>query len=401
MRGRVREGAAPASPMKVFLVAGEQSGDRLGAKLMQALRNLLGPSVEFAGVGSEGMAAQGLDSLFALDDVAVMGFVPVLARLPTILRRIEQTAAAAIAFRPDVLVIIDSPDFTHRVARRIRRVRPSLPVVDYVSPSVWAWRPGRARAMRAYVDHVLALLPFEPEAHRRLGGPPCTYVGHPLIERLSDLRPDARESARREQAPPLVLILPGSRRVEIERLLEDFGAAAALLAQQTEPIDWVLPAVDSLAPLIERKISAWSVKPRLVRGEEAKFAAFRSARAALAASGTVTLELALSGVPMVVAYKVSRIEELLKYVVRVPSIVLPNLTLGANIVPEFLQDVCTPAALSAALAPLLAGGPERAAQLAAFDSLDQMMRLANDQAPSELAARIVVDTARERRLGVR
>ena len=169
--------------MKVAIVAGEHSGDQLGFKLMRALRKAR-PGIEFVGVGGEAMAAEGLASFFPLGEIAVMGILPVLARLPSLLRRIDETARRIVAERPDGLVIIDSPDFTHRVARKVRAAMPDLPVVDYVSPSVWAWRPGRAKRMRAYVDCVLALLPFEPEAHLRLGGPRCVYVGHPLIERL-------------------------------------------------------------------------------------------------------------------------------------------------------------------------------------------------------------------------
>jgi lipid-A-disaccharide synthase len=376
----------------VFLVAGEHSGDQLGFKLMQALRAETGGAVRFSGVGGEAMAGEGLQSLFPLSDVAVMGFVPVVKRLPTVLRRIRETADAAIAARPDVLVIIDSPDFTHRVARRVRKALPELPVVDYVSPSVWAWRPGRARTMRGYVDHVLALLPFEPTAHERLGGPACTYVGHPLIERLRELRPNGEERAAREASPPAVLILPGSRRLEIERLMDDFRETTARIATAVGPVDFVLPAVEHLADKIRAHLESWPVKPRLVFGEAAKLAAFRSARAALAASGTVTLELALAGVPMVVAYKVSKVEELLKYVIQVPSIVLPNLVLGENVIPEFLQHACTPDALTDALLPLVGGGPERAIQLAALDRLDGLMRLPEGDDPSRRAARIILAT---------
>ena len=203
MRGRA---------LTVWLVAGEDSGDALGAGLMAALRARAGGPVRFGGVGGEAMAREGLASLFPIGDVAVMGFLPVLARMRLLLRRIRETAAALVAAHPDVLVIIDSPGFTHRVAQRARAALPDLPVIDYVSPSVWAWRPGRAPAMRAYVDHVLALLPFEPEAHRRLGGPPCSYVGHPLIERLADLRPDTAERLRRAALPRQLVVLPGSRR---------------------------------------------------------------------------------------------------------------------------------------------------------------------------------------------
>ncbi len=184
--------------MKVFLVATEESGDRLGAALMQALKARLGPSVEFRGVGGYEMAAEGLPSLFRIDDLAIVGIAGITQALPKILSRIRQTARAALDEKPDVMVIIDSPDFTHRVARRVRKKNRNIPIVDYVSPSVWAWRPGRARAMRRYIDHVLALLPFEPEVHRKLGGPPCTYVGHPLVEQIDELRPNAEEAVRRQ-----------------------------------------------------------------------------------------------------------------------------------------------------------------------------------------------------------
>ena len=382
--------------MRIFLVAGESSGDELGAKLMQALRRARGPNIAFAGVGGPAMSREGLESLFPLSEIAVMGFLPVLRRLPTIVRRIGETAAAAVAWRPDALVLIDSPDFTHRVGRRVRRVLPSLPVVDYVSPSVWAWRPGRAKAMRRYVDRVLALLPFEPEAHRRLGGPHCVYVGHPLIERLPDLRPNEPERARRQTLPPVVLLLPGSRRQEIERLLEPFGAAARLADQICGPIDWVLPAVDHLAGEIRGRIAGWPNPPRVLVGEESKFAAFRSARAALAASGTVTLELALASVPMVVGYKVSKPETLLKYVITAPSIVLPNLVIGERAIPEFLQDSCTPAALAERLAVLIQDSPERERQLAALAKSDALVRLPDGLAPSEAAARAVLEAATPR-----
>ncbi|MBV8770242.1 MAG: lipid-A-disaccharide synthase, partial [Hyphomicrobiales bacterium] len=239
--------AAPATApvsraLVIAILAGEASGDALGAPLMRRLREVLAPrKLTFVGVGGQAMEEEGLRSLFPLSEIAVMGFSAVLARLPLILRRIRETAEMIAATNPDALVIIDSPDFTHRVARRVRAKLPKLPVIDYVSPSVWAWRPGRARAMRGYVDHVLALLPFEPAAHRRLGGPNCTYVGHPLSERLADFTPNVDEEAAREASPPVVLVLPGSRRTEIKRLLPVFGEAIARLAS-THPIRPVLPA---------------------------------------------------------------------------------------------------------------------------------------------------------------
>jgi lipid-A-disaccharide synthase len=388
--------AAPT--LRIAVVAGEPSGDQLGFKLMRALRERTSGRVAFLGVGGEAMAAEGLDSLFPLGDVAVMGVLPVLARLPRLIRRIAETAKAIVAARPDALVIIDSPDFTHRVARRARRALPDLPIVDYVSPSVWAWRPGRARAMRAYVDCVLALLPFEPAAHARLGGPRCVYVGHPLIERLGELRPNAEEARRRGADPPLVLVLPGSRRLAIARLSDDFGAALSLLARERGPFELVLPTVPHAENEVRARVAGWEVKPRVVVGEAAKLAAFRSARLALAASGTATLELALAGVPLVGAYKVSRFEQRLKRFVKLPhSILLPNLVLGERAIPEFLQQECAPAALAPALAALIEEGPARAAQLKALARLDALMAPLGNEAPSARAAAETLATIARRR----
>src|SRR5208337_1389544 len=248
---------------------------------MRALREAHG-DVVFVGVGGEAMEAEGLKSLFPISDIAVMGILPVLARLPTLLARIRQTAGAIVAARPDALVIIDSPDFTHRVACRVRKALPNLPIVDYVSPTVWAWRPGRAKKMRDYVDLVLALLPFEPAAHERLSGPACVYVVHPLIERLDDFRAD---DAAKLNGP--VLVLPGSRGSVVARMGPAFGEALERLDALRPGLDYVLPAAAPVEARIRALIEDWKVKPRLVLGEKEKLAAFRAARAALAASGTV------------------------------------------------------------------------------------------------------------------
>jgi lipid-A-disaccharide synthase len=378
------------APLQVFLVAGEESGDQLGAGLMRALKARFGEDLVFAGVGGHAMAAEGLTSLFPLSDIAVMGINAVIARLPTILRRAYSVVDAVVAGGPDVLVVIDSAEFTHAVARRVRRRLPGLPIVNYVSPSVWAWRSGRARKMRGYIDHVLALKPFEPDAHLRLGGPPCTYVGHPLVERIAELRPAAGERPPIETSPVNLVVLPGSRGSEIRRLMAPFGDTVALLAERSgRKLDVVLPAVAHLADEIRRLSEIWRVKPRIVEGEAAKFAAMRRAGLALAASGTVTLELALAGVPMVVAYKVSKLEEQLKYLIKVPSIVLANLILGENAVPERVQWDCTPDKMVEALLPLLSDTPERRQQVEAFTRLDSIMEIGRPTSPSERAAEIV------------
>ncbi len=381
---------APALPLRIFLVACEESGDRLGGALMRALEAAAARPVEFAGLGGRHMAEQGLASLFPIDDLAIVGFNAVIARLPMLVRRIRETADAVLAQRPDILVIIDSPDFTHRVARRVRAAAPAIPIVDYVSPSVWAWRPGRAKAMRRYVDHVLALLPFEPQVHQKLGGPPCTYVGHPLAEHAADLRPDERERARRGADPPLLLVLPGSRSSEIARHLGLLGATVELLHRRRGPFELVLPTVASVLAKVEQETARWALRPRIVVEARDKWRAFRSARAALAVSGTVTLELAVAGVPSIVVYKVSLFEEAIgRIFLRGSTIVLANLVLGDNVVPEFLQRGATPEHLAAAVAPLLDDSPQRARQVEAFARLDEIMQIGK-AAPSARAAEIVL-----------
>ena len=391
--------APQARPLSIYLVAGEESGDALGGALARALTARAGDGVKLAGVGGRAMAAAGIVSPFAIDDLSIIGIAGLAQRLPTIFRRIRETADAVVAARPDALVIIDSPDFTHRVARRVRRRAPEIPILDYVSPTVWAWRPWRARAMRAYVDCVLAILPFEPAVYVELNGPPCLYVGHPLIERLAELRPNAEEAQRRRADPPLVLVLPGSRSSEIETLLAIFGAAIGQLAARIGAIELVLPTVPHLATRVRAGVAGWPVAPRVVLDPAEKWAAFRTARAALAASGTVTLELALAGVPTVAAYKVSLLAEI---VMRLHSplktVILANLAIGERVVPEFLQRDCRPEKLADALEQLFADTAERSRQIEGFAKLDHIMAV--DTAPSGKAAATVLDVARRGRRDV-
>lgn len=383
------QAASPTTVRKVFLIATEESGDRLGAALMKVLHERLGDAVQFSGVGGRAMTGEGIKPLFPIEELSIMGFAAVVKQLPKILRLIRRTADAVLADAPDMLVIIDSPDFTHRVARRVRARNPNIPIVDYVSPSVWAWRPGRARAMRSYVDHVLALLPFEPDEYRKLQGPPCSYVGHPLTEQLAALRPNEEEQKRRDAQPPVLLVLPGSRRSEVRHHLALFGAALGQLNRQT-PFELVLPTMPHLEAMVREGVASWPVAPRLAVGETEKRAAFRVARAALAKSGTVTLELALSGIPMVTAYRVGAAEAfILRRAIRVSSVILANLVIGSDIIPEFLQENCTPDKLAAALTDVLGDTPERLRQLVAFATMDGKMST-GDQPPSVRAADIVL-----------
>jgi lipid-A-disaccharide synthase len=383
---------------KFFLIATEESGDRLGAHLMKVLRQRLGDAVRFEGVGGQSMAREGLVSLFPIEDLSIIGLAAVVKQLPKVLRLIRETAAAAIRAQPDILVIIDSPDFTHRVARRVRARDPSIPIIDYVSPSVWAWRPGRARAMRAYVDHVLALLPFEPEEYRRLQGPPCSYVGHPLTEQLSTLRPGAEEQKRRDAAPPVLLVLPGSRRSEIRHHMAVFGETLDRLQAEGVAFELILPTMPHLQEAVTEALRGWKVVPRVVIGEQEKRAAFRIAHAALAKSGTVTLELALAGVPMVTAYKAGALEaRIVRSLLQVNSVILANLVIGENVVPEFIQQDCTPEKLAPALSETLTDSSQRRRQLAAFAKLDDIMSTGN-VSPSVRAADIVLATLRKVRI---
>ena len=384
--------ARATAERKIFLIATEESGDRLGANLMKVLRQRLGDAVRFEGVGGRAMAREGLMSLFPIEELSIIGLAAVVKELPKILGLIKETAVVVTEESPDILVIIDSPDFTHRVARRVRAKDPGIPIVNYVSPSVWAWRPGRARAMLKYVDHVLALLPFEPEAYRRLRGPPCTYVGHPLTEQLSALRPNPDEAARRAESPPVLLVLPGSRRSEIRHHMAVFGQAVARLQQEGVAFELVLPTMPHLQEAIVDAVKGWPVQPQVVIGEQEKRAAFRIAHAALAKSGTVTLELALSGVPMVTAYRTGSVEAwILRRAIKVNSVILANLVIGENVVPEFLQEDCTPEKLAQALHEVLGDSELRRKQVEAFAKIDSI-RSTGNQPPSARAADIVLAT---------
>jgi lipid-A-disaccharide synthase len=389
--------SAEGLDLRLFMIAGEHSGDALGAKLMAALNDRRRGRIRYLGVGGAQMAQQGLVSQFPMEDVAVMGPAAIIARLPKILRRIHGTAAAAVAAEPDAVVIIDSPEFTHPIAKRVRRRSPEIPIIDYVSPSVWAWRPGRARKMRHYVDHVLALLPFEPEAHRQLRGPPCTYVGHPLIERLHWIAAlDTAPLAKRLALPPgtaLLVVLPGSRPSEVKRLMQPFGDTLSRVIERGRKFEVAIPVVESVRGLVEQNLPAWPKQPVLLEGEEDKFRAFKLARAALAASGTVTLELAAAGTPMVVAYKVDAVmAPMLRRMIKAHSIVLANLVLGENAFPELIQERCTGVKLADALAPILDESPARAKQLAALARIPERLRLPRGT-PSEAAADIVLHYA--------
>jgi lipid-A-disaccharide synthase len=357
---------------------------------MRALASEAESSVQFVGVGGPLMTAAGLKSLFPMSDIAVNGIFPVLRRLPLLLRRIEEAAAGLSSARPDVVVHIDAQDFNQRVAGKLKRLLPLTPLVGYVSPTVWAWRPGRAKKIAKLYNYLLAVLPFEPEVHDRLGGPMTTYVGHPVMERLTEISPSPDDEAVRGQQPHRLLILPGSRQSEILRLLPRLGDAVSILRERFPDLRVMLPVVPHLSASIEAATGAWPHPPEIVHGEEAKFEAFRTARAAIAASGTVTLELALAQVPTVAVYRVSLFEqELGKIVLKARYASLPNLVLDRGLLPEFIDRSWTGHTIAAAVAPLLEGGAARDAQLAGLAEVRRAMEKGIDN-PSRHAARIVL-----------
>lgn len=377
-------------PLRIGIVAGEESGDLLAADLVAALSRRTGRPVELVGVGGRHLAALGLKPLFDGSEIALMGLTAVLRDLPRLMRRIRQTAAAIAEARPDCLITVDSPDFSLRVTRKVRAAAPGIPIVHYVCPSVWAWRPGRAAAMRAHVDKVLCVLPFEPEALHRLDGPEGVYVGHRLTTHPGILAARAAQGARPAdpEAARRLLVLPGSRRGEVRRLLGPFGETLCALGQRGNSFEVIVPTVPHVAPLVEEAVADWPVRTRIVTGEEGKWQAFGEADAALAASGTVSLELALCGVPMVSCYRTDMLVSALKRFITAWSASLPNLIADWPVVPEAYNDQIRPAALARQIEQLWTGTPTRAAQL---DGLAQVAaRMKTERPAGDLAAEAVL-----------
>jgi lipid-A-disaccharide synthase len=387
--------------LKLAVIAGEVSGDLLGADLVKALRPLIGGDLSVVGVGGEGLEAEGLKSLFDYSELSIMGISQVLVKLPKLILRIRQTAQAIVASAPDILVIIDSPDFTHRVASIVRKSLPDLPIVNYVCPSVWAWKSERAVNMRPYVDHVLAVLPFEPEVMRSLGGPPTTYVGHRLASDANVLQVRARQLekpvAKAGMMPATCLLLPGSRASEITRLLPDFGETAKELRSRHPDMRFLLPTVPRQEGLVRQITAPWAIKPEITIGPAAKWQAFAQADAAIAASGTVILELALAGIPVISAYKADWIIRLMHKRIKIWTAAIPNLVADYPVVPEYLNEAIRPGALARWMERLTTATPEREAMLSGFRTVWQ--RMATEKPPGEAAARIVLEVLNAKKPG--
>ena len=390
----MNEPGAGHKPRTVMLVAGEPSGDQLGAQLMAGLRKIARDRVHIVGVGGPAMSAEGLESLFPLDATSVMGLREVVPRIPAILKRVREASDFALRTRPDLVVIIDSPDFTHRIAQRVKRFDPSIRTANYVPPQVWASRSYRARKMAHYIDAVLTLFPFEAAFFERYGIRAYS-VGYPVIERAKRMVGGAAFRQRRgiSADTPLLAVLPGSRRSEIRFILPPFKAAAGILAGEFPGLVCVLPTTGHVAELVRASTADWPTPIHVVQTDEEKFAAFDAADAALAASGTVTSELALAKTPMVVGYRVGWLTYLLaRPLMHATYIALINIVLGREAVPEFIQGACTPEALADAQKGLLTDQPTRVKQLR---DLEDAVRLfgVDQESPSLRAARAVLELA--------
>ncbi len=375
----------------VYLIAGEPSGDVLGGRLIKALRKLAGDDITIAGVGGPNMAAEGLEPLFPMQELSIMGIVEVLPKIPALLSRIKQTTADIIEKKPDVVVTIDAPDFCFRVAKRL--AGKGIPIVHYVAPSVWAWRPGRAKKVAALVDHVMCLLPFEPPYFTR-EGVDATFVGHSILESGAD-GGDGPAFRARHNIPmnaPLLCVLPGSRHGEVSRLMGVFGETLRGVQSQIDGLHIVLPTISSVADHVRSESKDWQ-NTLVVEGGAEKYDAFAASDTSLAASGTVSLELALAGVPTIIAYRMAPISAYIaRKFVKLDYVSIINLILECEAIPELLLEDCTVEKLTPAVAGLLQSDQAQADQKAAFtDALGQLR--AEDAVPSDAAAQVVYNVA--------
>jgi lipid-A-disaccharide synthase len=382
----------------VFVVAGEPSGDFLAARLIAALKNLGGGRLRFAGVGGENMQAEGVESLFPIADLSVMGLVEVLPRLPLIMRRLDETLSAIGRLNPACVVTIDSWGFTGRVARGLKARHSHIPRIHYVAPMVWAWKEGRAKGVAEKVDLLLTLLPNEPPYFER-HGLKAVHVGHPVIESGAGLGDGAAFRARHglDAATPLLAVLPGSRPGEVARLLPVFQGAAERLAASLPGLAAVLPTVATVAEMVEARTRDWKLPVLVLKGKDEKYGAFAASRAALAASGTVALELAMACLPHVVAYKVHPITAMAaRRLFKVPYVNLTNLLLERLAIPEILQEACKPEILAEALLPLFADPAARDLQISAMEEAMRRLGLGGPS-PSQRAAREILAMIEQRR----
>lgn len=376
---------------RIFLVAGEPSGDMLGGRLMDALRAMSDAHLEFQGVGGPRMAERGLASLFPMDELSVIGITEIIPHVPNLLRRLGQIVRQVRRWRPDAVVTIDSPGFTLHVHRRLRGQR--LARVHYVAPQVWAWRPGRTARLARDVDHLLALLPFEQPFFER-HGLSCSFVGHPIVEEASR-RGDGARFRRRNEIPadaPLVCLLPGSRRGEVTRHLPILEAAVMELWRRHARLRLVLPTLPAIAPLVKARVAAWKLPTLVLEDRVERFDAYAASWLGIAASGTVSLEAALAGMPLITIYKTGPLTGwMAKRLITVPHVNLVNLILGRPAVPELLQEDCDAERISAVASRLIEDEGVRAEQEAALAEAVRRLAGSDPRPPSQRAAARVLE----------
>ncbi|MCZ4282036.1 lipid-A-disaccharide synthase [Kiloniella laminariae] len=381
----------------IYLIAGEPSGDQLGARLMAALKRATNGRVRFAGVGGERMQAEGLVSLFPINEIAVMGLAEILPHIPVILRRIRETVADVEVKTPAALVTIDAPGFCSRVSKALKGK--GIPLIHYVAPSVWAWKKKRAQKISAYLDHLLTLLPFEPPYFEK-HGLAATFVGHPVIEAVGMVDNNSRDFLCQElglaQDRPILAILPGSRRGEVARLGPIFKETVTRLAQSIPDLQCIIPTVSNVREAVSELAEDWPVPVRVIEGVEGKHKAFCCADSALAASGTVALELAVDGVPAVIAYKVAPLTAFLaRFLISIKFVSLPNILVNKEIQPERIQKNCKAEILAEDLRKLLLDPEARKRQIDGYKVAVGLLK-SGDDLPSDKAAETILATISNR-----
>lgn len=377
---------------KIAIIAGEESGDLLGADLISSLSYKTGRDIHLIGVGGRHLKALGLKSVFNSDDLALIGLGAVLKKLPLLLAHIHNLSKFIAREKPDCLIIIDSPDFTHRVAKKVRILAPSIPIVKYVAPTVWAWRPERAKAIRKFVDHILAVFPFEKNIMRDLEGPPTTYVGHRLLTYppLLTVQSEKKRLPFEQASLPTIIVLPGSRSSEIRHLMPIFGRTVEIIKQRIPNLKIVVLTLPRLMDEVRFLAQAWKSEVEIVAGEDAKWRAFTDADVALAALGTVSLELALARIPMVLCYKLDYLSKLFIFPkITLWSAALPNIVADKPVVPEYFNEFLRPGMLARQIEQLLYNRLLRQAQLDAFDMIEEKMK--TDLPSGVLAAQVITN----------
>ena len=380
--------------IKVYFIAGEPSGDLLASRLMRALRQKLGDRVQFCGVGGETMAEEGLTSLFDISDLAIMGFFEVFKSLPIVLKRMRQIWDDIAKVQPDIVITVDSWSFSQRIHAGMKKRHLNMPHIHYVAPQVWAWKAKRAKTIKKWIDHLLCLLPFEAPLFTK-HGMPCTYVGHSVIESGADKGDETRFFAEHPEVDPqsfIVTVLPGSRKTELKYLLPVFEQVVERLKEKHPSLVVVMPTVQTVAQRLQQAVQMWKVPVIIVQGRQARYDAFAASRLAVAASGTVSLELAMARIPHLIAYKLNRVTGFLaRRVLKIKYVNLINILADQPIIPECLQENCTPDYILAQVEKL--SGPEGAEQIKRAET--ELKKLGMSTQPSQKAADKVLEILHE------